>query len=282
MCFFWRTMTYVTTEQVRLAITVPSSIVSDLAIQQYITWAERDVDRETFTTYWQTQVTGTVTSATSTTLTTSTASWTENQFVDCFIKLTGGTGSGQLRGILSGNTPTSLTVDRAWTVTPDATTTYTIYYSGTNPYFSQSVDGNNMSWYYAPNYPIQVIESLVINSTTVTPAYVLTYESGKMYLGSSAEYRYFDNKSPQLVALKYWWGVLGVPREVERYTCLLAATQCLNNLLSSVYNTPISYNMPEGSVAIKPPADSIKQTIAQYRDEMAELSKHLIRYQSLG
>ena len=101
-------------------------------------------------------------------------------------------------------------------------------------------------------------------------------------MGTSAEYRYFDAKSPQLVNLAYWWGVNGVPREIERWVSLNAACQALNTLLSSVYNTPISYNMPEGSVAIKPPADAIKQTIGMYKDEMAELSKKLIRYQSLG
>jgi hypothetical protein len=43
-----------------------------------------------------------------------------------WIKITGGTGSGQV-GMITANTSTQLTVVPAWTVVPDATSTYTIY-----------------------------------------------------------------------------------------------------------------------------------------------------------
>jgi hypothetical protein len=277
-------MTYATVDDVRLAVTVPSATVTDMSIQKFIQWAEREVDRETFTTYWQLQDSGTASAIpAATTLIDTTKSWTENQFENCLVKLTGGTGSGQIRSILSGNSPTQITVDRAWTTTPGVDTTYEIYYTATTPFFNQSVDGNNMQWYFVPNYPIRVVESLVINSTTVTPSYILTYsDTGKLYLGSQCEYRYFDNKTPQLVSLKYWWGVNGVPTEINRWVVLHASIQCLNQLLSSTYNAPISYSMPEGSVAMKPPADAIRGTLEKYREEIAELSKRLIRYLSMG
>jgi hypothetical protein len=270
---------YTTIDDVRLAVTVPSTTVSDLAIQKYIYWAEREADRETFTTYWQLQTSGTASSATSITLTNSSAAWTENQFENCIVKLTGGTGSGQLRSILSGNSPTQITVDRAWTVTPSNDTTYEIYYSGTSPYFSKSVDGSGEKWYFVQNYPIRVVESLVINSTTVTPSNVAVYDDiGKLQLDSDCEYGYFESKQPQLVALAYWWGVNGVPREIERWVTLHASMQCLNMLLAASYNSPISYNLPEGSVALKPPTDAIRGILEKYKDEMTELSTRLIRY----
>lgn len=71
------------------------------------------------------QITGTATSATSTTLVNSAKAWTTNQFANFQVRITGGTGVGQVRTIAS-NTGTTLTVSSAWTTTPDATSTYVI------------------------------------------------------------------------------------------------------------------------------------------------------------
>ena len=67
---------------------------------------------------------GTATSATATTLLNSAKSWTASQWVNYQVRITGGTGVGQVRTITA-NTNTSLTV-ATWTVTPDATSTYVI------------------------------------------------------------------------------------------------------------------------------------------------------------
>jgi hypothetical protein len=74
-------------------------------------------------------VTGTATSGGSTTITDSSKSWTVSAYVGCRVYITGGTGSGQDRKI-TGNTATALTVDRAWGINPDATSTYKIYTDG--------------------------------------------------------------------------------------------------------------------------------------------------------
>lgn len=68
--------------------------------------------------------TGTATSATSTTLVNSGKSWTSGQWVNYQIRITGGTGAGQIRTITA-NDATSVTV-ATWTVTPDSTSTYSI------------------------------------------------------------------------------------------------------------------------------------------------------------
>lgn len=52
-----------------------------------------------------------------------------NKFRGGYIQLTGGTGSGQRRKIVS-HTLTVITVDRAWSTNPDATTTFNIWMSG--------------------------------------------------------------------------------------------------------------------------------------------------------
>ena len=96
--------------------------------------------------------TGTATSATSTTLTVTGKTWTVNQWTNYQVRITGGTGVGQVR-IISSNTATALTVP-AWTVTPDATSTYVIegcddflYLIGGNAVtmFRYSISGNAWS-----------------------------------------------------------------------------------------------------------------------------------------
>lgn len=64
-------------------------------------------------------------SATSTTLTWTSAGWTTNAYAGMALKIIGGTGVGQTRTIVS-NTATVLTVSTAFTVTPDATSTFLI------------------------------------------------------------------------------------------------------------------------------------------------------------
>lgn len=68
---------------------------------------------------------GQLTGATGTTATVSGASWTANQWAGGLLQITGGTGQGQERRILS-NTPTVLTVDEAFVTQPDNTSMFRI------------------------------------------------------------------------------------------------------------------------------------------------------------
>lgn len=65
------------------------------------------------------------------TLTDSTESWTTNDLRGYLLETTGGTGAGQFVTIAS-NTATTITLAGCWTVTPNATTTYTIHSWGAN------------------------------------------------------------------------------------------------------------------------------------------------------
>jgi len=64
-------------------------------------------------------------SNTSTTLNHTGKSWQANAWTNSQLRITGGTGAGQVRTIAS-NTGTQLTVSTSWTVTPDATSAYVI------------------------------------------------------------------------------------------------------------------------------------------------------------
>ncbi|MCA3180995.1 MAG: kelch repeat-containing protein [Burkholderiaceae bacterium] len=68
--------------------------------------------------------TGTATSATSTTLVQTGKTWTASQWINYQVRITGGTGAGQIRAITA-NTADTLTV-ATWTTTPDATSQYVI------------------------------------------------------------------------------------------------------------------------------------------------------------
>jgi hypothetical protein len=69
--------------------------------------------------------TGTATAGTSTTISNSAKTWTTNQWSNYAIRITSGTGVGQVRYI-SSNTGTQITVSSAWTTTPDSTSVYSI------------------------------------------------------------------------------------------------------------------------------------------------------------
>lgn len=96
---------------------------------------------------------GTATSGGATTLTNSGKSWASNQWTYYQVRLTGGTGAGQIRTVLS-NTGTALTVNAAWGTNPDATSTYVI--EGNDDWFF--LTGNSAITLY--RYAINGIASL--------------------------------------------------------------------------------------------------------------------------
>lgn len=93
---------------------------------------------------------GTATAGAASTLTNSGKAWTTNQWTNFQIRITAGTGAGQVRSIAS-NTGTVITVSSAWTTNPDATSQYAIegnddylYYMGNNAVtlYRYSISGN--------------------------------------------------------------------------------------------------------------------------------------------
>lgn len=101
--------------------------------------------------------TGTATAGTSTTLTNSAKTWTVNQWTNSQVRITAGTGAGQVRTIAS-NTATALTVTAAWTTTPDATSQYVI-------------EGNDDYLYLAGNNAVTLYRYSISGNTwtTLTP-----------------------------------------------------------------------------------------------------------------
>jgi hypothetical protein len=113
----------------------------------------------------------TATAGASTTLTNSTKNWLTNQWANSQVRITAGTGVGQIRTI-SSNTGTVLTVSSAWTVNPDATSQY-------------SIEGNDDYFYLLGNNAVTLYRYSVTSNTwtTLTPG---SARAGAAAAGSSA------------------------------------------------------------------------------------------------
>lgn len=120
-------------------------------------------------------VTGTASSATSTTLVdASKTTWLAGMWVNYQVRITGGTGKGQIRVISASATGGSLTVSSAWTVTPDATSTYRI-------------EGNDDAFYLLGNNAVTMYKFSVSGNTwsTLSPTVA---RAGAMGAGGTADW----------------------------------------------------------------------------------------------
>jgi hypothetical protein len=109
------------------------------------------------TTSHETYAAGTATAGGATTLTDGGKTWTVNQWSNSQVRITAGTGAGQVRTIAS-NTATALTVSAAWGTSPDATSVY-------------AVEGNDDILYLAGNNAVTMYRySLSANTwSTLAP-----------------------------------------------------------------------------------------------------------------
>ena len=121
---------------------LPATISTDSKLISTPSWIDNG---------FQTFATGTATSATGTTLVNTAKAWATNQWANSQVRITGGTGAGQIR-IITSNTGTTLTVP-TWTITPDATSVYAIegnddylYYIGSNAVTTYRYSITSNSW----------------------------------------------------------------------------------------------------------------------------------------
>jgi hypothetical protein len=100
---------------------------------------------------------GTATGGSSTTLTNSAKGWATNQWANSQLRITAGTGAGQIRTVAS-NTATTVTLSSAWSTAPDATSQY-------------SLEGNDDFLYFIGNNAITLYRySISANSwSTLSP-----------------------------------------------------------------------------------------------------------------
>ena len=116
---------------------------------------------------------GTATAGAATTLTNGAKAWATNMWANYQVRITGGTGIGQIRSIAS-NTGTVLTVSAAWTVNPDATSVY-------------AIEGNDDAFYLLGNNAVTMYKYIVSTNTwaTLTPT---AARAGAMAGGGTADW----------------------------------------------------------------------------------------------
>ena len=146
----FRKYDFATNTWTTLAITgLPASIGTDGRLISTPAWIDSG---------FKSFATGTATAGAATTLTNSAKAWATNQWANSQIRISGGTGSGQIRTVAS-NTGTVITVSAAWTTQPDATSTY-------------SIEGNDDFIYFIGNNAVTMYRYSISGNTwtTLTPS----------------------------------------------------------------------------------------------------------------
>jgi hypothetical protein len=116
---------------------------------------------------------GTASAGSSTTTLITGKTWGTNAWANYQLRIIAGTGAGQVR-LVASNTSNILTISVAWTITPDATSTY-------------SIEGNDDALYLLGNAAVTLYKySISANTwTTITPT---TARGGAMTSGGTAEW----------------------------------------------------------------------------------------------
>jgi len=273
---------YVDISEVRAVIGVTdTSVISDATITQAIQFAEDEIDRLTFTTYYPVEISGTATAGAATTITDSSKTWTTNAYAGYAVYIYSGTGKGQIREIVS-NTATALTV-ATWATNPDATSKYIITYLNKQ---TLTIDGTGSYAILLQDYPIVQVDSLEIEGTAIdSDDYVVYSETGKIVLKNTASQTYFTqpiaNLYPQEIEITYHWGVLpelkrgsiSLNRVIKRATCLIAGLQCFTYQMGGTYDDLSTFSLPEFSGSIGQAYVNIKGVIDSLQKELEEFKK---------
>lgn len=278
-------MAYCSTDDVYRIAGITSSEISAANVTSFIQSAEAEIDRFTGTTWLynvDSDSSGTATSATSTTLVDTGQSWTTDEFEDFAIYIKNGTGSGQTRDITT-NTGTAVTVSTAWTTNPDSTSEYEIFYAQLE---SETGDGDGSDTYFTKKHPLFSLESLTIDSTSVTTSEVYQYtDSGKLTLKSSAETSVFSNSNPQLISLTYYYGVRPKARLkylIRDFTATIAGIMALTAQIGGTFDDITSYSLPEFTASKGEPYTNIRETIQKLKNKMDVLKPLIPRYVHVG
>ena len=280
---------YTTVQEVRNTLGVSETdIISDAVIEQAIEFAEDEIDRLTYTTYYPNIDSGTVTEATDTTLTdtskTGATAWVEDEQIGYAVYIYAGKGKGQIREITD-NTTNQLTVT-TWTTNPDTTSKYIITYLNKQ---TVTIDGTGGYEILLRDYPIVQVDKIEIEGTEIdADDYVIYPEVGKIVLKDTASKAYFtkpiQNTYRKQVEITYHWGVLpefkrnkiDINRVIKRATCLIASLQALAYQMGGTYDDLSTFSLPEFSGSIGQAYVNIRGVIDVMIKELDDYKKNYL------
>lgn len=243
-------MGYCTVAEVRAAIDFPDAgaPIDDAAIAEFIIDSEEEIENIYKTKFGNVDEISTATSGTTTTLVDSGASYTADQYVGHVVWIIGGTNSGEYREITTNDT-TTLTVSPAFTAAIDNTSIFRVTKLG---YIDETIDGSGLAFQFTVSQPLIKLNSLTIDSTAVTTSSVYqTQASGKIELGVDSEMSYFVKTYPQLINMKYVYGVYPMPRIIKRLCVLISAMRTLMAQIAGTYDDFANVSLPGGIQASK-------------------------------
>jgi len=274
---------YCSTTDVYRNAGITVSNISTTNVIEFIKEAEEDVDKLTQSTYWQLAHSSTAVSGTTDSV--ETTGLTDDEHIGNVIYLNSGFGNGQYR-IITDNTSSTVSVDRSWTTVPTSTTSYQIFHCGSIPYRNEVIDGDGQVTTYLDDFPLINLESLSIDSTSVTPDYVYQYEDwGQITLKSSAEYTNFKADF-QSVDVKYWFGVKNkytneVPLLIKKYVAITAAITSLTAQIGGTFDDVTVFKLGPMEGSLGEPYTNIRETVLKLVNERNRIIKKLTIYQHL-
>jgi hypothetical protein len=280
---------YTSTANVYMTAGISTSVVASADVTNHILRAETEICRLTKNIYWNIVLDAQcASSGGNNTISKTGSAWATNDFVGLYVWVYSGTGSVQLRKIIS-NTSDTITTDRNWTTTnPDNTSKFKVFYvpADFTPYISDLYDGNNLNYFYIPYYPVKKVEALSIGYTTlvsVTPSNLYLWEkTGKIAFKTTAEAQLFDATYPMEINLSYWYGVDNLPYDIKRLVELRCALQVLAQQMGGTYNQPSSVTLPEATIAIGQASVNIKNTMEVLQAEYDSLLKQVKIWPQFG
>lgn len=241
--------------------------ISNATIKRFILDAQDEIEKIYHTKFGCIDDSGTAGTATTTSIGDDDKLWPVNQLEDSIIWVYGGTGSGQYREIQS-NTGTAIVVSPAWETTPSTDSTYRIVKLG---YKDETIDGSGETFQFVKQQPLIKLNALTVNGSAVTPSKVSTYlPSGKLELKNnlSPETTVFSDTYPQLINMKYIYGVYPIPRIIKRLACIVAGIKTLVSQVSGTYDDFTTVSLPGGLNASKgEPYVNIKSALASLQRE---------------
>lgn len=272
---------YVSPDDVYRTSGVTSAEISATDVTAHILRAENVLCRITKNIYWRIVLDAQIaTAGGASTITKASAGWTVNVYAGLYVWLYSGTGSVQIREIVS-NTSDTLNLDRAWTTTnPASGALFKVFYVPTDfePYIYEAYDGNNRNHFYLPYYPVKKVETLSIgeNPVVVNPNNIYLWEKlGKIQFKSSAEAQVFSANYPLEVSIRYWRGVDHLPYDIKRLVELQAAFQILGQQMGGTFDDPSSISLPEVNISVGQAYINIRSSLQTMKEEYNDLLNHI-------
>ena len=259
---------YCTAAEVKSAIDFPATgaPISDADITVFISESEEEIENIYKTKFGNVETSATAASGDATTITVAGTPYTADEFIGYVVWVYDGTNVGEYREITT-NTDNDLTVSPAFSAAIDNTSVFRITKLG---YQDETVDGSGIDTQFTNLQPLISLNALTIDSTSVTPSYVYQYgDSGRLLLGTGdVEVSYFADNEPQLVNMKYVYGVYPLPLIIKRLCVILAAMRTLTAQIAGTYDDFTNVSLPGGVTASKgEPYTNIREAVSGFQGE---------------